>query len=180
MKHLTSSLLSILFLFLSIASFSQENSLIESYDAKKNKWFYGSDVGLSFLSRRPVIELKPFIGYKINDKFSVGLQVPFEKMIGKRPILTSYWSVGLGAFLRYKITDQFFLYGDYNQYYVSLKGDFWAPEGRVNSSKNWAGESNIGIGYRTKGKWGIEAKLNYGITKSNRGLGFRIGLSHKF
>lgn len=89
----------------------------------KDKLWYGGNVGLGFSSNNYEsyfgLELSPMVGYKIFPRFSVGPRLIFRyahyrtRYSGPLDKFNLY-SIGAGAFSRYKIIDQIFIHGEVN------------------------------------------------------------------
>ena len=178
MRTSYSCLLAGLIILCSQPLFSQ--TILDNYKEKKSRFYVGADVGLELDDLLRIGSISPFVGFKITDKFSMGIEVPLEMSLNKSHAY-KYSSYGANIFARYKLNDNFFLYTKMGIYRTKISanktGAFVFPDGDVDILKEaW----DVGFGYRTKGKWGLEAKLNYRPLAEYNKLSIKIGVSHKF
>lgn len=80
----------------------------------KDRLFFGGDLGLNF-GDITYIYLAPTIGYKLTDKFGVGIGPTYSYLRDKRYVNFTYETSTYGGrlFSQYRVWDQALLYGEY-------------------------------------------------------------------
>ena len=80
----------------------------------KDRLFFGGDLGLNF-GDVTYIYLAPTIGYKLTDKFGVGLSPSYSYFRDKRYVNYTYETSTYGGrlFGQYRVLEQAVLYGEY-------------------------------------------------------------------
>lgn len=125
-KYILFPLVLCLFIVLSVDADAQsrgkKRTMQKSGDFMENVW-YGANIGLGFsgtgYESLLALELSPMAGYKFTPRFSVGPRVIFKYIhyrvsLGGPTQKYNFFDVGLGAFTRFKIIDEFFIHGEYN------------------------------------------------------------------
>lgn len=105
------SVLGIAFSLLSLMAFAQQWNITD-------KLYVGGGVGLNLNSNVTSYSVSPYAGYKLTDRLSPGLRFTYQHT---RFSQTDFRinSVGLGPFVRFQITEQFFAYSEYE--YLNFK-----------------------------------------------------------
>ena len=164
-----------------ISSQDIENSKIE----RQPKWLVGSDVSLAFGSRFKDVQVAPFLGYRVTKNLEIGLKVP----VNLASFFFSYENkaLGIGLFSRYYLLEQLFLYTDYGFTSAHNISKDRADPIKTYTNKFNADFWNVGIGFRSNGRLGIELRMNYNIISDLSDLynfsdGFQLqtGISYKF
>lgn len=102
----------------------------------KDKVFYGGNIGLQF-GTFTFIDISPMLGYRVTDKFSVGVGYTFN-YLNNRYSRTSLIIRGGRVFARYFVFPQLFLHAEYE----GLQGLY------ANDRTQWLYTPLVGLGYR--------------------------------
>ena len=160
----------------------------ETKPSFKSRLYFNSDLNLGFGKTFYQAGIAPSIGYKITDKYSMGLRLPLSYNRTKFSWTNSFrdtYEGGLGLFSRYKIGKYFFAHAEYN-FLISKSTNINVPrpDSFWNNSLRYRDELNIGFGVRTKGKFGVEATVLYDVLDPSfldtSNFQLRLGLNYKF
>ena len=131
MKKIATILFLISTFFLSSSAFCQDFSAPLPKTKKEkssfpdmDKMFFGGGGGVWFDTRGAYLNLAPYVGYKITEKFSAGLGVTYMYVSDKRykpPHTINIY--GGNIFSRYLLTDYIFAHAEYEPLY----GNWFAP-----------------------------------------------------
>ncbi|GGF09307.1 hypothetical protein GCM10011383_20640 [Hymenobacter cavernae] len=124
------------------------------------KYFLYTNFGLGYTSFNGQGQFNagvaPAIGYRVNDRFSVGPGISYSYISvnnsyytpPRSPYIKSvhYNNVGVKAFAQYRIIDQFFLHGEYEVTQLNAKGTY--DTGEVIKAHSVANTLLAGAGYR--------------------------------
>lgn len=141
---------------------SDEQAKIEQYEGTKkssfaDKLYYGGNFGLAFSTNNYYFLLQPIVGYKLTEKFSVGVDPLFvySSITATNPFNASTKKfsttvIGPGLFVKYNLIENIFGYGEYQgisfsaPVYDVYKADF------VNKDF-WNNNLYLGGGYSSNG-----------------------------
>ena len=150
------------------------------FDSFKERLYVGGNVGASF-GTTTYINIQPLVGYKINEKLSVGVGFTYnyysQSYLGSRYISTVY---GTNTFARYMILDNLFAQVGWDKLSVP---DY---RGITPDSRRWVDNILIGGGYRQpfSDKGAFIAAIFYNVNQGPYSpyqnpiiqIGFNIGL----
>ncbi len=182
------TLLLLLSILISIPCFSQrkaqqldeqqvdEQAKIEQYEGTKkssfaDKLYYGGNFGLAFSTNNSYFLIQPIVGYKLTEKFSLGIDPLF--VYSSITATNSYNSstkkfsttvLGPGIFAKYNVVENLFGYGEYQgisftaPVYDVSKADFVDKD-------FWNNNLYLGGGYMAagSGKGGTYIMLLYNV-----------------
>ncbi|GAB4236698.1 MAG: hypothetical protein Tsb0034_11450 [Ekhidna sp.] len=80
-----------------------------------DKIYFGGGGGFSASSNQTNISVFPQVGYKVTDRYIVGVGITYQYVKIKNPINASLSNYGWSVFNRYAITRQFFGYGEFER-----------------------------------------------------------------
>lgn len=103
-------------LLLLLGSFSAFSQLeVDERSSLKERIYFGAGVGFLTGTGFTQFSLNPLVGYMVNSRFSTGIVIRYQNYIYSfaRPSF-SIQQYGLSPFVRYKLNQEFFLYGEYS------------------------------------------------------------------
>ncbi len=107
----------------------------------KDKIYFGGNIGLSF-GNYTMIGIRPFIGYKIRPKLSIGLKFSYEYISDKRYSSTYTTSnYGGSVFARYRIVNPLYVHAEY----ALMNYELYNSLGE--SQREWVPFLLLGAGY---------------------------------
>ncbi len=122
-------------LFASLLSFSQ-NKL-------SDRIYFGGGGGFNVSSNQTNISISPQIGYKVTDRYSVGVGIIYQYVKIKQPVDASLSNFGWSVFNRFNITNQFFAYAEFER----LRFEYFTSFSPERTSKSSYNSLLIGGGY---------------------------------
>ncbi|MEP5614304.1 MAG: hypothetical protein ABJP45_18785 [Cyclobacteriaceae bacterium] len=97
-----------------------------------DRFYFGGGFGLSAGGNGTNVSLSPQVGYKVTDRYSVGVGITYQ-YVKIKGIDTSINNYGWSVFNRYNITRQFFAYSEFEnlqfEYFTSLSPERTARGG---------------------------------------------------
>ncbi len=184
---------------LNIGAFGQNTATRSDRDARlSSQWWYGGELGLDLTGSTFKFGLSPMLGYKITQRFSVGVRIPLEYThfrlgnVDGDAISFSNLDFGTGAFTRYKVFRNIFSHAEYQHLWlqkpVTMGGSLLldpANSSSVLTEKLGENQVNLGLGYTSgRGNLGYEISLLYNVLEGSNSLQspwqVRVGLNYKF
>lgn len=115
---------------------------IKAQGVNKLDWdrvVYGGSIFPSFSNLGTTIQANPFLGYKVTDKFVPGVMVSYQYVTQRNwpttGLTTVYSAFGVGPFLRYAVSSNFFVQTEYEflngRYEVKPLGKFRFSENNL-------------------------------------------------
>lgn len=151
-------------------------------DSWKDKMFYGGNIDLWFSTNYSIFLIQPIIGYKLTDKFQIGIDPlyiyssqTFKDYYTGADFKLNINAYGPGVFSRYLINDNIFAHVEY----MGLSYNYYIESTGTNLSK-FSNSMYVGGGYMPGGS-GIYIMALYDLlhdtkTSLNRDpLVFRVG-----
>ena len=125
------------FLFLFASSLSLYGQ--EQDSALRDKIYFGGNFGLS-LGTITYVDVSPLIGYRISDNYSAGVTLSYQYFRDKR-FDVSGDVLGYGVFNRLNLTEEIFLYAEFQNLSYSGLGSTVDnnPDPRINVPFLWLG-----------------------------------------
>lgn len=171
----------------------------KSSDKEKftEKLWYGGGFGLGIGGSTFNLDLSPMVGYKITDKFSAGIRIPFDYSFAKlsasdgRVITYNNLDFGIGGFTRHKIAFGLFAHAEVNKLWLEqpvTQGNSFLIDpdnpNRLLLEDVQREEFNIGLGYSSGNRIGYEVSLLYNVLEDSNSLNnpwsIRVGFNYKF
>lgn len=150
------------FLYLFSAHGQEEVSYISSDNQTektpfKDKLFTGGNVGFNIFNGLMFLEVAPILGYKVDEKFSVGLSGKYMRLgaINNNQSLRSFYYYGGGFFSRYQFTPSLLASVEYELLNVEQLN----PNNADFGSRTLSNVLLLGAGYNSRISDNISAQL---------------------
>lgn len=146
-------------------------------DSWKDKMIYGGNIGGSLGNTSSFFMIQPIVGYKVTDKFQVGIDplyiyssqtyvIGSNNLVSNKTITQSVNVYGPGIFSRYLITDNIFAHVEY----LGLSYNFYEDRTGVKTSE-YSNSMFVGGGYMPGGT-GIYVMALYDLLYNNANKNF--------
>jgi hypothetical protein len=107
-----------------------------------NRFYYGGGIGASFSSNYWAVSLRPMFGYKLTQKFSLGMEIMYEYVSDSRYHNTyNYSNYGGSVFARYRVIPSLYFHAEYATYNY----DYYTAYN--NGEREWIPFLLVGAGY---------------------------------
>ena len=150
-------------------------------DPFSKRLMYGGNVQMPTITPFSMVAA-PFVGYRINKKFSAGLSMSYKSILGNNTSLVKSFGgeIGYRSFLDYKLIKHWFVHGEFER--MSKTVNNMLQDGY---DTNWQTNGYVGIGRQIKTfkNVNISATLLYNVANSDlksydsEQFQFRMGIS---